>query len=68
MARGGWFQPAELHGLLVDDCNLLAPTWIRTFDGYTIWPNEYLGGVDVSGSGNVVQGGSVRLAGRSGFT
>ena len=65
-ARGGWFNLQNCTGCVVNGCNLVAPNWLRTFDGWFIWPVAYLGGVDVSGSGNVVQGGSVRLAGRSG--
>jgi sugar lactone lactonase YvrE len=65
-ARGGWFNLQNCTACVVNDCHLVAPTWIRTFDGWTIYPTPYLGGIDVSGSGNVVQGGSVRLAGRSG--
>ncbi len=64
-SRGGWFNLQNCTGCVVQDCHLVAPTWIRTFDGYALWPTPYLGGIDLSGSGNVVQGGSVRLAGRS---
>ncbi len=64
-ARGGWFNLQDCTACVVNGCSLVAPTWIRTFDGFAIWPTPYLGGINVSGSGNVVQGGSVRLAGRS---
>ncbi len=64
-ARGGWFNLQNCTACVVDDCHLVAPTWIRTFDGFALWSPQYLGGIDISGSGNVVQGGSVRLAGRS---
>jgi len=65
-ARGGWFNLQDSTACVVNGCHLVAPTWIRTFDGWALYPTPYLGGIDVSGSGNVVQGGSVRLAGRSG--
>ena len=65
-ALGGWFNLQSATACVVNECHLVAPTWIRTFDGWAIYPTPYLGGIDVSGSGNVVQGGSVRLAGRSG--
>jgi hypothetical protein len=66
-ARGGWFNLANCTSCTIQDCQLWAPTWIRTFDGWKIWPVPYLGGVDVSGIGNTVQGGSVRMAGRAGI-
>jgi len=52
----------------VEDFHLWAPTWIRIVDGFALWPDiMYLGGVDVSGTGNLVQRGSVNLSGRSGI-
>ena len=66
-ARGGWFNLHDSVNCSILGCHLRAPTWMRTYDGYAIWPEpSYLGGIDVSGSGNLVQGGSVRLSGRGG--
>lgn len=67
-ARGGWFNLQESSHCTVADFHLWAPTWVRTFDGYAIWPDPpNLGGVDVSGTGNLLERGSVRLSGRSGI-
>lgn len=65
-ARGGWFSLQNSTNCTVRDFHLWAPTWIRTFDGYAVWP-QYIGGIDVSGTGNIVDGGSVGQAGRSGI-
>ena len=65
-ARGGWFNLQSSTTCTVQDFHLWAPNWVRTFDGYSIWP-QHMGGVDVSGTGNVLDGGSVRHAGRSGI-
>ena len=64
LARGGWFNLQDCTSCTVKDCHLRAPNWIRTVDGYNVWP-QYMGGIDVSGTGNLIEGGSVRLAGRS---
>jgi hypothetical protein len=61
--RGGWVSLQGSNSCTIQDCHLWAPNWIRAADGYSVWP-QHLGGVEVSGSGNLVQGGSVRLAGR----
>jgi uncharacterized protein (TIGR03437 family) len=67
-ARGGWFNLNNSAYCTVEDFHLWAPTWIRIVDGYALWPEiMYLGGVDVSGAGNLVQRGSVSLSGRSGI-
>jgi hypothetical protein len=63
-AHGGWFNLQNCTSCTLQDFHLWAPTWTRTVNGYGVQP-EYLGGVDVSGSGNLLQGGSVRQAGRS---
>lgn len=65
-ARGGWFNLQSSTNCTVRDFHLKAPNWVRTFDGYAVWP-QYLGGVDVSGSGNLLDGGTVEEAGRSGI-
>jgi hypothetical protein len=65
-ARGGWFNLQNSTNCTLRDFHLFAPNWIRTFDGYGVWP-QFQGGVDVSGSGNVLDGGSVRQAGRGGI-
>jgi hypothetical protein len=65
-ARGGWFNLRNSTNCTVRDFHLMAPNWIRTFDGFAVWP-QYLGGVDVSGTGNVLDGGLVQEAGRSGI-
>jgi hypothetical protein len=62
-ARGGWFNLQGSTHCTVEDFHLWAPNWIRTVDGFSVWP-QHEGGVDVSGSGNVLRRGSVRLAGR----
>jgi len=62
--RGGWFNLQNCTSCTLQDFHLWAPTWTRTVNGYGVQP-EYLGGVDVSGSNNLLQGGSVRQAGRS---
>jgi uncharacterized protein (TIGR03437 family) len=67
-ARGGWFNLNNSSWCTVEDFHLWAPTWIRIVDGFALWPDiMYLGGVDVSGTGNLVQRGSVSLSGRSGI-
>jgi hypothetical protein len=63
--RGGWLSLQSSNYCTIQNCHLWAPNWTRTANGYLPWPP--LGGVDVSGNGNLVQGGSVRLAGRSGI-
>ena len=65
-ARGGWFNLQNSANCTLRDFHLRAPNWIRTFDGYAVWP-QYLGGVDVSGSGNLLDSGLVQNAGRSGI-
>jgi len=65
-ARGGWFNLQNSTNSMVRDFHLKAPNWVRTFDGYALWP-QYLGGVEVSGTGNVLDGGTVEGAGRSGI-
>ncbi len=65
-ARGGWFNLRNSSNCTLQDFHLWAPNWVRTFDGYAVSP-QYLGGVDVSGTGNVLDGGSVEEAGRSGI-
>ena len=64
LARGGWFNLQNCTSCTVKDCHLRAPNWARTVDGYSLWP-QHMGGIDVSGTGNLIEGGSVRLAGRS---
>ena len=64
-ARGGWFNLHNSTQCTLQDFHLWAPNWIRTFDGYALWPEpQWQGGVDVSGTGNLVERGSVHLAGR----
>lgn len=65
-ARGGWFNLQNSVSCTVQNFHLYAPNWLRAFDGYSVWPS-HIGGVDVSGSGNLIDGGSVQLAGRSGI-
>ena len=64
LARGGWFNLQNSTSCTVKDCHLRAPNWMRTVDGYNVWP-QHMGGIEVSGTGNLIEGGSVRLAGRS---
>ena len=63
--RGGWVSLQGSSSCTIQDCHLWAPNWSRTTDGYSTWPP--LGGVDISGDNNLVSGGSVRQAGRSGI-
>ena len=63
-ARGGWFNLQNSTHCTVRQFHLKAPTWTRIVNGFAVQP-EYLGGVDLSGSGNLVDGGLVQLAGRS---
>ncbi len=65
-ARGGWFNLQNSTNCTIEDFHLWAPNWVRGFDGYSVWP-QHVGGVDVSGTGNVLDGGSVRHAGRAGI-
>ena len=65
-ARGGWISLQNSTHCTLQDFHLWAPNWIRTFDGYSVFP-QHMGGVDVSGTGNMLDGGSVRHAGRSGI-
>lgn len=65
-ARGGWFNLHNSSHCTVQGFHLWAPNWIRTFNGYAVWPEpQWHGGVDVSGTGNLVERGSVHLAGCS---
>jgi hypothetical protein len=63
-ARGGWFNLQNSTSCTVKNFLLYAPNWIRGFDGYNVSP-EYLGGIDVSGSGNLINGGLIEFAGRA---
>ena len=63
-ARGGWINLQNSTSSTIKNFLLYAPNWIRGFDGYDVWP-EYLGGIDVSGSGNVINGGLIEFAGRA---
>ena len=65
-ARGGWFNLQNSTSCTIKNFVLYAPNWLRAFDGYTVTP-EFLGGVDVSGSGNLINGGLVEFAGRAGI-
>jgi len=63
-ARGGWINLQNSTSCIVKNFLLYAPNWLRAYDGYNLSP-EYLGGIDVSGSGNLINGGVVEFAGRA---
>jgi hypothetical protein len=63
-ARGGWFNLQNSTSCTVKNFLLYAPNWLRSYDGYDVSP-EYLGGIDVSGSGNLINGGLIEFAGRA---
>ncbi len=63
-ARGGWFNLQNSTSCAIKNFQLYAPNWIRGYDGYNVSP-EYYGGIDVSGSGNLIDGGLIEFAGRA---
>jgi hypothetical protein len=63
-ARGGWFNLQNSISCAVKNFQLYAPNWIRGYDGYNVNP-EFYGGIEVSGSGNVINGGLIEFAGRA---
>ena len=63
-ARGGWFNLQNSTSCAIKNFQLYAPNWIRSYDGYNVTP-EYYGGIDVSGSGNLIDGGLIEFAGRA---
>jgi hypothetical protein len=65
-ARGGWFNLQNSVSCSIKNFLLYAPNWIRGYDGYNVSP-ENMGGIDVSGSGNVIDAGLVEFAGRAGI-
>ena len=65
-ARGGWLNLQNSTSCTIKNFVLYAPNWLRAYDGYTVTP-EYLGGIDVSGSGNLINGGLIEFAGRAGI-
>jgi hypothetical protein len=62
--RGGWFNLQNSTSCTIKNFQLYAPNWIRSYDGYNVSP-EYYGGIDVSGSGNQINGGLIEFAGRA---
>jgi len=65
-ARGGWINLQNSTSSTIKNFLLYAPNWIRGYDGYDVSP-EYLGGIDVSGSDNVINAGLIEFAGRAGI-
>jgi hypothetical protein len=65
-ARGGWFDLQNSVSCTVENFQLYAPNALRAFNGYAVSP-IYLGGIDASGSNNLIDGGLVQFAGRSGI-
>lgn len=65
-ARGGWFNLQNSTSCAIKNFLLYAPNWLRGYDGYAVTP-EYLGGIDVSGSGNLINAGLIEFAGRAGI-
>jgi hypothetical protein len=63
-ARGGWFNLQNSTSCTVKNFLLYAPNWIRGYDGYNVNP-EFYGGIEVTGSGNVINGGLIEFAGRA---
>jgi len=63
-ARGGWFNLHNSTSCTIKNFLLYAPNWLRAYDGYSATP-EFLGGIDVSGSGNLINGGLIEFAGRA---
>ena len=63
-ARGGWFNLQNSSSCTIKNFLLYAPNWIRGYDGYNVSPKFY-GGIEVSGSGNVINGGLIEFAGRA---
>jgi hypothetical protein len=63
-ARGGWFNLQNSTSSTIKNFQLYAPNWIRGYDGYNVSP-EYYGGIEVSGSGNQINGGLIEFAGRA---
>ncbi|MGA3373410.1 MAG: right-handed parallel beta-helix repeat-containing protein [Terracidiphilus sp.] len=63
-ARGGWFNLQNSTSCTIKNFLLYAPNWIRGYDGYNVKP-EFYGGIEVSGSGNVINGGLIEFAGRA---
>ena len=65
-ARGGWFNLQNSTSCTVKNFLLYAPNWLRAYDGYAVTP-LFFGGIDVSGSGNLIGGGTIEFAGRAGI-
>jgi hypothetical protein len=65
-ARGGWFNLQTSTSCTIKNFLLYAPNWIRGFDGYNVNPQN-VGGIDVSGSNNLIDGGLIEFAGRGGI-
>jgi hypothetical protein len=63
-ARGGWFNLENSTSCTIKNFLLYAPNWLRAYDGYDVSP-EFYGGIEVSGSGNVINGGLIEFAGRA---
>ena len=63
-ARGGWFNLQNSTSCTIKNFLLYAPNWIRGYDGYNVFP-EFYGGIEVSGSGNQINGGLIEFAGRA---
>jgi hypothetical protein len=63
-ARGGWFNLQNSTSCTIKNFLLYAPNWIRGYDGYNVSP-EFYGGIEVTGSGNVINGGLIEFAGRA---
>ena len=63
-ARGGWFNLQNSTSCAIKNFLLYAPNWLRGYDGYAETP-LFVGGIDVSGSGNQINGGLIEFAGRA---
>jgi hypothetical protein len=63
-ARGGWFNLQNSNSCTIKNFQLYAPNWIRGYDGYNVNP-EFYGGIEITGTGNVVNGGLIQFAGRA---
>jgi hypothetical protein len=63
-ARGGSFNLQNSTSCAIKNFLLYAPNWIRGYDGYNVNPQFY-GGIEVSGSGNLIDGGLIEFAGRA---
>jgi hypothetical protein len=63
-ARGGWFNLQNSTSCTIKNFLLYAPNWIRGYDGYNVSP-EFYGGIEVTGSGNQINGGLIEFAGRA---